>query len=206
MNSFEKLAALFMKFPGIGPRQARRFVYFLLGQSETFRTELSRALAALSQDIAECSSCHRFFSRPKEGTLCEMCRSANTDHTTLLVVEKDADFETIKKTGAYRGRYFILGGSVPILEENPSGKIRARELFDEAKRQAAEGRLKEIIIATSANPEGDNTLAYLKKIIEPLAAHYSLSLSTLGRGLSTGTELEYSDTDTFKSAFENRRS
>ncbi|PIP73184.1 MAG: recombination protein RecR [Candidatus Lloydbacteria bacterium CG22_combo_CG10-13_8_21_14_all_47_15] len=205
MNSLEKLAGMFMKFPGIGPRQARRFVYFLLGENKTFRDELSRALSSLSDSIAQCASCRRFFPRPKTGTFCDICDSPHTDHRTLLIVEKDADFEAIKKTGSYNGRYFILGGNIPILEENPSQKIRARELFDEAQRQATEGTLKEIIIATSANPEGDNTLAYLKKIIEPLATHYSLSLSALGRGLSTGTELEYSDTDTFKHAFENRR-
>lgn len=127
----------------------------------------------------------------------------------LLVVEKDADFENIRKSGNYQGLFFLLGGSLPILEKNPSQKVRARELFDRvqnaAKNTEKTGELKEVILAMNATPEGENTTLYILKILEPLVQKYNFKLSTLGRGLSTGTELEYSDVETFKSALESRK-
>ncbi|MFC1775688.1 toprim domain-containing protein, partial [Patescibacteria group bacterium] len=119
------------------------------------------------------------------------------------VVEKDVDLENVNKTGAYKGLYFILGGSLPILEQNPAKKIRARELFDRAQEYSKNG-LKEVILATSATPEGENTAQYVKKILAPLAEKYGVKISALGRGLSTGTELEYSDTSTLENALKNR--
>src|SRR3989338_1845509 len=129
--------------------------------------------------------------------LCDICSSANTDKTMLLIVEKETDFDAIKKTSVYNGCYFILGGSLPILEPNPNQKISIVELVKEVEKQAASGILKEIILAMGATREGENTARYVAKTIEPLVKKYSLRLSALGRGLSTGTELEYSDTDTF---------
>jgi len=205
MSSIEKLSSYFSKFPGIGPRQAKRFVYFLLLQNEGFLNELTNLILNLKKDIKVCVSCHRFFSFPnKETTICDVCQNPNTDHSMMLILEKDSDFENIKKTGSYEGKYFILGGSVPILEQNPAEKIRARELFTEVQKQAKQKTLKEVILALSANPEGDNTVVYLKKILEPISQKFGIKISVLGRGLSTGTELEYSDSHTLKSALENR--
>lgn len=202
MDKARKAAEYFSKLPGIGPRQARRFVYFLLAQPQDFLDALSLAIKELKQESAECDSCRRFF----EGTsgLCDVCRSSNTDHSTMLLLEKDVDFENVRKLGVYNGRYFILGGLLPILEKNPTEAIRIRELVAEVGKQLAAGTLKEIVIALSVNPEGENTALYVMKTLEPLAQKHSLKISTLGRGLSTGTELEYSDQDTLKNALKNR--
>jgi len=210
MSAIDKLSELFSKFPGVGPRQARRFVYFLLRQNQEYRKALAQTILTINDETEECGSCHRFFTLQFSGNkieeiLCDICESQNTNHSVLLVVEKDADFESIRRTEIYRGRYFILGGNIPILEENPSQKIRARALFNEVEKRAQNGSLKEIILAMGATSEGNNTLIYLKKILEPLSKKHSLQISVLGRGLSTGTELEYSDTDTFASALKNRR-
>jgi recombination protein RecR len=209
MNSIHSLTESFSKFPGIGPRQAKRFVYFLLAQNPEFVSNLSTSLSELHHDILQCASCFRFFQKSLSGeNLCPTCKDPERDASTLLVVEKDVDLENIQKMHAWNGLYFVLGGSLPILEKDPSRKIRSKELFyavqDRAK-EAGENSLKEIVLAMSANVEGENTLAYLSKILAPLAEKYSLKVSTLGRGLSTGTELEYSDADTFKNALQNRK-
>jgi recombination protein RecR len=206
MNPIDKLSEYFLKFPGIGPRQARRFVYFLLSSGSAFRKILATQILSLDEAVSRCASCRRFFMQAHGASLlCDICSSSNTDNGTLLVVEKTTDFDAIKKTNAYHGRYFILGGSLPILESNPNEKISARELVEEIKKQSESGALKEIILAMGATREGENTAQYVAKTLEPLVKKYSLRISSLGRGLSTGTELEYSDTDTFTSALLNRR-
>ncbi|MEK7558545.1 MAG: toprim domain-containing protein [Patescibacteria group bacterium] len=202
MDSTKKLTEYFTKFPGIGQRQARRFVYFLLSQKEEFVTGFIASLKALKESAKQCVSCFRFFGG--NSPLCDICGSKTTDTSTLMVVEKDIDFENIKKSGIYHGRYFILGGLLPVLEKNPTDKIRIRELVKEVGEQISSSGLKEVIIALSANLEGDNTYQYIKKTMEPLKGKHKLKISSLGRGLSTGLELEYSDSETLGNALKNR--
>ena len=204
MNSIEKLIEIFRKFPGIGPRQAKRFVYFLLSQNNNFLENLSSILLDLKNDVSQCESCYHFFKSRDGVTNCEICSDVNIDNKILMVVEKDVDLDNIQKTGSYRGKYFILGGNIPILERNPTSKIRAKELFIKVQNEIKNG-LREVVLAVSVNPEGENTTQYLKKILEPLSDKYKIKITTLGRGLSTGTELEYSDADTLENAFRNRQ-
>ena len=122
-----------------------------------------------------------------------------------MIVSHDVDFENIEKTGSYNGYYFILGGTVPILEKNPEKRIRQKDLLEKVSSRVLDTqKLEEIIIALNYNPEGENTLAYLSQILRPFCEQHSVKISTLGRGLSTGTELEYSDSDTIKNALKNR--
>lgn len=202
MDTFEKLIEEFRRFPGIGPRQARRFVYYLLNQDAGARSRIAACIAGLSSEIKQCLFCMRFF---KNGSvdLCKVCAHTGTDKSLLLVVEKDTDADNIEKTGAYRGRFFVLGGSIPVLDEEPAKKIRARKLISRVESAAAEG-LGEVILAMSVNPEGENTRQYVEKILEPIAKKLRIKITTLGRGLSTGTELEYSDADTLAHALKNR--
>ena len=211
-DNLHKLSEYFTKFPGIGPRQAKRFVYFLLSRDRQFIEGLTTAILDAKKDTTQCSLCYRFFSQTirhsvsnslGEETVCDMCESPNTNKELLMVVEKDVDLENIRKMGVFDGRFFVLGGSVPILDKKPVEKIRAKELFTRVQNGAKDG-LKEVVLALSVNPEGENTIQYLAKILEPLAEKYSLQISTLGRGLSTGTELEYSDSDTLENALKNR--
>ena len=201
MDLTRKLIEYFTKFPGIGQRQSRRFVYFLLSQKPEFIDGLIETLKNLKESAKQCSSCFRFFQ--DNGELCDICRNKNTDNSILMVVEKDIDFENINKSGTYHGRYFILGGLLPILEKNPTDKIRICELINEVGKQISSG-LKEIIIAVSANLEGDNTFQYVKKTLEPLEKKHGIKISGLGRGLSTGLELEYSDAETLGNALKSR--
>ncbi len=134
-----------------------------------------------------------------------MCSNPEREHATLMIVEKDVDLEAIEKSGVYKGLYFVLGGLVPILEKTPDERIRSKKLLERVEADAQERSLTEIILALSLTSEGENTMEYLAKLLEPLAKKYALKLSTLGRGLSTGTELEYSDADTIKNALSSRR-
>jgi recombination protein RecR len=122
-----------------------------------------------------------------------------------MLVEKDADLDNIEKSGVFKGRYFVLGGSIPILEKHPERLVRTRELTSrlEDLKKAKESP-REIIFAFSNTPEGDSTAQFLIELLSPLADVQGFTFTTLGRGLSTGSELEYSDTETIKSAFQNR--
>lgn len=201
MNRIQKLAELFARFPGIGPRQSKRFVYYLLSQPKSSHNELARAITELGDGIKECVLCHRFFTEDGKATACSICRDTSRDDTILMVVEKDVDLDNIERSRAYAGRYFVFGGTVPILEHEPEKKVRIKELRAYIEKESPE----EIIIAFSANPDGDNTYDYMVKELKTLTEKKNIKLSELGRGLSTGSELEYSDSETIKNAFRNRQ-
>lgn len=198
MNLIDRLSEIFAHFPGIGPRQAKRFVYFLLSRNGDYTGELIRALQNLKKEIVQCHECLRFFApNSQNSNLCSICLDETRDGSMLMVVPRDIDFETIEKSGSYRGYYFILGGVVPILEKAPEKRVRSQELAVKIKKDK---KIKEIILAMNANLEGENTAEFIKQ----LCRGASLTISTLGRGLSTGAELEYADQETIKNAFLHR--
>lgn len=204
MDSIDKLTALFKEYPGIGSRQARRFVYYLLNRNQSYLDAFTKLILRLKDEMKKCPWCFRFFPVGVVQTpACLICNDQSRDFKSLMIVARDIDLESIEKSHAYSGFYFVLGGTVPILEKEPEIKIRAKELMAISKKRAEAG-LKEIIVATSLNPEGENTFEYVTKILTPLSAKYGIKISGLGRGLSTGTELEYSDADTIKNALKNR--
>jgi len=203
MDPIEKLTEIFKEFPGIGERQAKRFVYFLMSRNPHYTESLSLLIKELKKDTLQCTDCFKFFiSTSKKDKVCEICRDLNIDSATLMILEKDSDLESIHKSKVYNGKYFILGGLVPIVEKNTNRIVRINELI---KKIQNEKDLKEIVLAFSANPQGNHTDFYvrnqLKGIVEPL----DIKISSLGKGLSTGTELEYSDNDTLKNALKNRQ-
>lgn len=198
--TFEKLIEIFLKFPGIGPRQAKRFAYFLAGQDAKFLKDFADNILEIKRDIKQCNSCFRFFESTTVVDSCDICSKFNRDKNLLMLVEKDVDLENIEKSGIYNGRYFVLGGTLSLIN-NRADKLRFKELFEKVKKNSPDGEPKEIILALSATTEGENTCRYIEKILEPL----KLKMTRLGRGLSTGTELEYSDSETIKNALESRK-
>lgn len=204
MNSFNKLVEIFSDFPGIGPRQAKRFVYFLLTKSPSYTKELIASLETLRASIQTCSYCfHLFTKNGGSGTLCPICSDKNRDVSQLAIVSRDSDLESLEKSGSYNGLYFVLGGIVPILEADPESKIRSRELVAQLDTRMKAG-LKEVILALNANADGENTAQFVSKVLLP-AREKGITVTVLGRGLSTGTELEYSDADTLRNALSNRK-
>ncbi|HZS42922.1 MAG TPA: toprim domain-containing protein [Candidatus Paceibacterota bacterium] len=204
-DPIRKLTEIFSEFPGIGPRQARRFVYFLLTRSDSYLKNLTSLLDELKASTSVCQSCYRFFPADRSSSpLCSICRDPHRDRKLLTLVSRDVDLENIEKAHIYAGLYFVLGGSVPILEKNPETKIRQKELLKTIESRLKKEGLTEIIVAMNLNPEGENTADYLNALLKPLSEKNNIKVSTLGRGLSTGTELEYSDTETIKNALKNR--
>ncbi|MEI6528225.1 MAG: toprim domain-containing protein [bacterium] len=204
MDSIHKLTQIFTEFPGIGPRQAKRFVYFLLTRNKSYIQEFIELVKELEKEISICQDCQRYFTKNKSlGVRCEICASKTRPDTTLMIVSRDVDLENIEKSHSFDGKYFVLGGNVPILDKNPENKIRLKELVSLIEKKSQTG-LKEIILGLNANTEGEYTGHYLIQALSPLVTKYDIKISHLGRGLSTGTELEYSDADTIKSALQNR--
>jgi recombination protein RecR len=205
VDTIEKLTEIFKEFPGIGERQAKRFVYFLMSRSGGYSENLSILISDLKKVISQCKECYRFFiNKENKNTLCDICSSPNLDESTLMIVEKDSDLESVKKSRVYNGKYFILGGLVPIVEKTTKNRIRVNELIEKIQRDSKKG-LTEIILAFSLSPQGDHTDYYIKNEINKLTESLNIKVSSLGRGLSTGTELEYSDNETIKNALKNRQ-
>ncbi len=203
MDSLHKLAEYFAEFPGIGPRQARRFVYFLLTRTSAHLEEMARLLVDIKKSIRICPSCFRFYPGGK-ATLCTICSDKNRDASQLMIVSRDVDFESVEKSHVYSGHYFILGGTIPILEKEPEKKVRLLEL----KEKIAKTSPKEIILSLNLTTDGENTADYVRQFIlsnfPTPSQNKEIKITILGRGLSTGSELEYVDAETIRNALENR--
>ncbi len=199
MDPISKLTEYFREFPGIGPRQARRFVYFLLTRNSQYLEELARLVLSVKKNIKICSLCFRFY-QDGNTTNCPICSDTSRDSSQLMIVTRDVDFEAIEKSKFYNGYYFILGGTIPILDKEPEKKVRLNELMERIKKND----IKEIILSLNANAEGEHTADFIRDYIKTRFSPDQFTISVLGRGLSTGTELEYSDTDTIKNALKNR--
>jgi recombination protein RecR len=208
MNSIDRLTELFMRFPGIGPKQARRFVYFLLREHSHYKEQLIKALEELKFTGKQCDKCFRYFgnsiNRQQENELCDICLSESREKNILMIVEKELDLDAVEKTGSYNGLYFIIGGLVPPLTEKPSELIRIRELTSHIHNALKENVLDEIIFALPVTDYGDVTTEYIEKTIKQIVGIEKVKLTHLARGLSSGLELEYVDKATFKSALERR--
>ena len=197
-TNIEKLTELFLQFPGIGKRQARRFVYSLLHKDNQYIQTLVENIVHLKQEINQCSLCFRFYKKDSNLT-CSLC--AKGDHSQLLIVEKDADLENLHKAQLYEGVYFVLGGYISSHEKKRS-YARTEQLIARIKKDSDAGILTEVIFGLSISPEAEHTRFRLLSMIRD--SFPNLTFSTLGRGLSTGTELEYSDTETLKYALNSR--
>lgn len=208
MSPLDKLINQFEKFPGVGVRQAKRFAFHLLTLSKEQKEDFVTLITALDNSVSECVFCHRFFSTQNhpENKVCDICVDNNRDERKLLVVVSDNDISAIEKSHFYNGLYFVLGGTVPLLNtksKNNDQKIRAGSLKAlVAERSKTE--VLEVILGFSINPDGENTCRFIESVLSDLVKEGKVKISYLGRGLSTGSELEYADSETIKNALRNR--
>lgn len=199
-DSIDKLAQLFKEFPGVGERQAKRFVFFLIRKSPAFRTELLDRIGKLSREVVQCPQCFRYF-QADGNDLCDICASGLSDKHLLMVVEKDADIDAVRSTGNYDGLFFVLDGLIPISDEKIINNTHLHALVG---RLAKDGAIQELILGFPMNAPGDHTDLYVRSAVQDITTKKNIRVTSLGRGLSTGTELEYVDKDTLKNALKNR--
>ncbi len=198
MDHIDELAHALSRLPGIGPRQGKRFVYYLLAAPAAERAKLAELIASLGKDVLQCPECLRFYNG-STATMCNYCSDTKRDDTLLMLIEKDQDLSAIERAGTYRGRYFVLGG---VLTLTGKGAIREKELIRMVEKRL-KNNLKEIVLALSATSEGEHTADHIRELLAPYRD--MVKTSVLGRGLSTGSELEYSDAETLRAALTNRK-
>lgn len=192
-DAIDSLIQEFNKLPGIGPKSAQRIVFYLLRAGDEQSKSLAEAILSLKRKITLCSTC----CNVTESDPCSICRSDKRDHSQVCIVEQPQDILALEHTGIYSGMYHVLHGAISPTEGIGTDDIRARELMDRLK----DGVVKEVILATNPNFEGEQTAMYLSHLITPLG----IRVTRLARGLPFGTELEYADDVTLTRAIEGRQ-
>ena len=182
----------FAKLPSVGPRQAARFVFHLINQPKDEIEKFAKKLFILKK-IKHCHFCNRVIEAE---ILCSICKDKNRDRTMICVVEKDTDIENLEKTKRYNGLYYVIG-----TEDENRQLARLKDLFERIKK--SNKQVEEIIVATDATTEGETISLYAAKMFKNLPA--VRRVTRLGRGLSTGSELEYMDEDTLANALLGRK-
>ena len=196
-QKFKNTIKLLQKLPGVGPRQAARFILALLDKDESELRELGQAIVNLKKDIRFCREC---FNVSENGS-CHVCSDPKRDNAKILVVEKVTDLDSIEKTGLYKGLYHVLGGSINPLDGVTPETLRFKEL-DKRIDQLSDGKELELIIATNPNTAGETTSLYIKDLF---GNKKGVVLTRLGRGLASGSNLEYADETTLRNALEYRK-
>jgi recombination protein RecR len=192
-DAIGKLVQEFSRLPGIGPKSAQRITFYLLRSDEGQAKALAEALLTLKQRINLCSIC----CNVTESDPCPVCRNPQRDISQVCIVEQPQDIVALEHTGVYKGLYHVLHGAISPSEGVGADNIRIRELL--ARFQA--NTVKEVILATNTNMEGEQTAMYLSRVITPLG----IKVTRLARGLPFGTELEYADDVTLTRALEGRQ-
>ena len=188
-----KLVKEFSKLPGIGPKSAQRLAYYLLSNTNEEAKALAEAILAVKEKISLCSVCFNI----TDCDPCPICRDEERDHYVICVVEKPSDIMPLERTGKYNGVYHVLHGTISPAQGIGAEELKAKELLSRLQNRA----VKEVILATNPNIEGETTAMYLQRLIVPLG----ISVSRLARGLPFGAELEYADDVTLSQALEGRQ-
>jgi len=192
-ESIEKLIERLMKFPGIGRRSSERIITYILNAPRDEIQGLSDALSKVKENVRFCRICNNF----SEQEICRICQDSRRKKDIICIVEKPSDVSAMEKTGSFNGVYHVLLGSISPLEGKGPSDLKIDSLMIRIK----EDNIKEVIIATDADTEGETTALYLAKLIKPLG----VVLMRLGIGIPMGSNLEYADTTTLSKALESRR-
>jgi recombination protein RecR len=185
----------FGKLPGVGPRTAERYAYYLLRHDSDTPAQLAQALKELKQGIGYC---HKTFALVPAGQeLSDMYTDPRRDKTVVAVVAEPFDLVALEKTGQYNGTYHVLGGLVSPIDNVSPEQLHIKELI----KRIDEDKVKEIILATNASVEGESTALYIQQQI----GDRKVKVSRLARGLSVGVDLEYADQITLGRALADRQ-
>lgn len=194
-NEIQNLLNLFSRFPGVGPKTAERFVFWLLKQPSDFLKELGLTVSDAAAANKVCGICFSISAQ----TPCAICRDNKRDSSTICVVEDVADLFAIESSGEYHGLYHVLGGLIKPLDDITPEKLNIAPLLLRLKNQV----IKEVLLALNPTMEGETTLLYLAKVLKTIGRDFKLT--ALGRGLPYGADLEYADSLTLTQAIQGRK-
>jgi len=182
----------FSKLPTVGPKTAARLVFYLLNRPRNEAQSLAEAILAVKDKVRFCSIC---FSLTEDDP-CTICTDERRDVKTICVVAEAKDIYAIERTGAFKGRYHVLGGLISPMDGIGAAQLRVKELIE---RIGSENPT-EIILATNPNAEGEATALYLSRLIQPIG----ILISRLAYGLPIGADLDYTDEITIAKSLEGR--
>jgi recombination protein RecR len=188
-----RLIEAFSQLPGIGPKTASRLTFYLLRRPAEQTESLADALRDLKQRIVFCRQCFNI----TEENPCAICRDEGRDRALLCVVEEPLDVLAIERTSEYRGLYHVLHGAISPVEGIGPDELRINELMARLKQEP----VREVLLATNPNLEGEATAMYLARLVQPLGVR----VTRLARGLPVGGDLEYADVVTLSRALEGRQ-
>lgn len=189
-------AAAFDRLPGVGPRAALRYAYWLVTQPREVIQSFARSIDDLANTITSCQICFQWSDQP----VCWICRDSKRDASSICVVATSPDVRAIEETGVFKGRYHVLGGTIDPIEGRTPETLTIGRLLQ--RIQNGEPAITEIILALDADIPGDTTTLYLRK---QLNTYPNIRVTRLARGLPTGASLEYADANTLADALMNRK-
>jgi recombination protein RecR len=193
VDTINRLIQELNKLPGIGPKSAQRLAYYLMRAPQEQAIQLADAILSIKQKIKLCTTCFNV----TDADLCIICCNEQRNRSQVCVVEQPQDILAIEHTGVYKGLYHVLHGAISPTEGIGSNDVRIKELA----LRLQDGVVKEVILATNTNLEGEQTAMYLNQLLSPLG----INITRLARGLPFGTELEYADDATLTRALEGRQ-
>ncbi len=191
-DSLSRLITEFKKMPSIGMKTAQRLAFYILRIPEEEAYKLAQAIIALKKNLRNCSICGNI----AETDICAICGNPKRNQDIICVVEEPKDILIIEKTGIFKGLYHVLMGAISPLDGIGPDDLRINKLLERLK----DNQVKEVIIATEPNTEGEATATYLAQIIKPSG----IKISRIARGLPMGMNMEYADETTLTKALEGR--
>ncbi|HAN04895.1 MAG TPA: recombination protein RecR [Elusimicrobia bacterium] len=194
MKALEKIIGIFRRFPGVGPKQAERFAMYVVKASPGEVESMVEALREVKALVKYCPDCYNY----AEGGLCPICADQNRDRSLICVVERPQDLAAIEKAKSFSGVYHVLHGAVsPVAGVSPD-QIRMKELLDRVR--ASDGAVKEVIIATNPDADGEATAMYLTRLLKP----YVEGITRIAYGVPLGGDIDYMDEVTLGYALKGR--
>lgn len=191
--ALQKLLDELERLPGIGSKSAQRIAYWMMNTDSATVLRLAEAITEVKSTVHFCTQCFNY----AEGDLCEICQSDKRDGAVICVVAEPRDIAAIERTNAFTGVYHVLGGELAPMEGIGPDELRIADLL----RRLSSEDVREIILATNPNVEGETTAAYIARLVKPLG----VTVSRLASGMPVGGELDFVDEVTLSRAIEARR-
>jgi recombination protein RecR len=199
-SDLDRLIQLLARLPGLGPRSARRAVLHLMKKREALMLPLAEAMARAAETVTLCSTCGNLDTRDP----CGICQDPSRDARLLCVVEDVADLWALERSGAFKGRYHVLGGTLSAIDGRGPEQLNMGSLV--ARATGGPGAVEEVILALSATVDGQTTAHYIsERLAGGGAAGSGVKVSRLAHGVPVGGELDYLDDGTLTAALKARR-